>query len=344
MREEHLERLRPVCPGCRDGEDAHPLRLAVIARAEGEEVVEGALECSNPLCRREHPIVDGIPIVVADLAGWAAHQLDSVLRRDDLTSFLHTLLGDAAGAGSAYDRDRVHLSGYVHAHFAPEGGFGAVVDAALGLLEGSPEGLWLDAGCAAGGASFELARRGADLVVGVDLAFAVLRTAEQARRTGRVRYPLRRVGLAYDEQELPVADVPADRVSFWCCDVAALPLPAGTASGALSLNVIDCVPSPLAHLLELDRVLAPGGDVLLSTPYDWSAGATQPAAWIGGHSQRGGTEGSSARELRRILGGGAGLDLHLAVAGEGEPVTWRVRSHERAVVEYTLDLLRLRRG
>jgi SAM-dependent methyltransferase/uncharacterized protein YbaR (Trm112 family) len=343
VRHEHLERLRPVCPGCRDEAAAHPLRLGSVAREADGAVLEGVLECTNPLCRREHPVIDGIPVVVADLAGWAAHQLDAVLRRDDLSPLLQTLLGDAAGPGSAYERDRIHLSGYVHAHFAPDGGFGAVVDAALGLLEAPPSGLWIDAGCAAGGASFALARAGAELVVGVDLAFGVLRAAETARRERRVRYPLRRLGLVYDEQEAVVDDFPAGRVAFWCCDVGALPFGPGSAAGVLSLNVLDCVPSPLAHLAELGRVLGPGAPALVTTPYDWSIAATQPAAWIGGHSQRGGQGGSGAGELRRILGGGAGIDLGLRVAAERDDVLWRVRSHERATVEYRLDTLRLER-
>src|SRR5205823_4226847 len=113
VRREHLARLRPICPTCRAvGRQAQPLCLGTIVRAEAEDVVEGTLVCPDSDCQREHPIVDGIAVVVADLQAWVSHQLDAVLRREDLSSFMESLLGDAAGPGSALDRERTTLSAY----------------------------------------------------------------------------------------------------------------------------------------------------------------------------------------------------------------------------------------
>ena len=330
------------------------LALGTVARADGDDVLEGVLVCPEPQCRREHPIVDGIPVVVADLASWASHQLDAVQRREDLSAFTESMLGDAAGAGSALDRERSNLSGYGRGHWGdldpdrplePAASLAGLCDTALGLLEAPPRGVWLDAGCAAGRGTLELARRTGELAVGVDLSFAMLRVAERVRREGRAVFPLRRVGTVYDRCEVAVEDVPASELSFWCADVAVLPFPDGAFGGALSLNVLDCVASPLGHLLELGRTLAPGAPALLSTPYDWSATATPFEGWIGGHSQRGGAEGSSAAELRRILSPGApaGVDTGLTIAAERDRVPWRVYSNERASVDYVVDLLRLAR-
>ena len=47
----------------------------------------------------------------------------------------------------------------------------------------------------------------------------------------------------------------AANVDFWVCDVTALPFPSGTFAAAVSLNVLDCVPSPLDMLGSLARVL-----------------------------------------------------------------------------------------
>ena len=69
------------------------------------------------MCQREHPIVDGIPIVVSDLPSWASHQLDAVLWRSDLSAFTESLLGDAAGPGSEYERQRTTLSAYGRVHW-----------------------------------------------------------------------------------------------------------------------------------------------------------------------------------------------------------------------------------
>ena len=58
----------------------------------------------------------------------------------------------------------------------------------------------------------------------------------------------------------------------------------------LAINVLDCVPDPRALLAECTRVVR--GDLVLATPYDWSANATPFAAWLGGHSQRGDDAGA----------------------------------------------------
>jgi SAM-dependent methyltransferase/uncharacterized protein YbaR (Trm112 family) len=347
VRGEHLERLRPICPACRAaGRDEAPLELGTVARAEGADIIEGVLVCPERTCRREHPIVDGIAILVADLGGWAAHQLPSVLRRDDLSPFTESLLGDAAGPGSAHDRERSNLSSYGTAHWGDDG-FARLVEAALDLMPAAdpPAGPWLDAGCAVGRGTLELARRTDGPVAGVDLSFGMLRVAERVRRTGRAVYPQRRVGLVYDPRDLPVEGVPADRMSFWCADAAALPFAGATFAGALSLNVLDCVHSPLGHLLELGRLLAPGASALLSTPYDWSPAATPAEQWIGGHSQRGPGGGSSAEELHRILAQEtpAGIDTNLTIAAERDGVRWRVYANERSSTEYAVHLLRLER-
>jgi len=353
VRLEHLERLQPICPACRAAaHSASPLGLGTVARADGDDVLEGVLVCPEPQCRREHPIVDGIPVVVADLASWASHQLDAVQRRGDLSAFTESMLGDAAGAGSALDRERTNLSGYGRGHWGDldtadplegAGSLAGLLETALAMLEAPPRGVWLDAGCAVGRGTLELARRTGELAVGVDLSFAMLRVAERVRRKGRAVFGQRRVGTVYDRREIGVADVPADQMSFWCADVAVLPFRDGAFAGALSLNVLDCVASPLGHLLELGRTLAPSAPALLSTPYDWSAAATPFESWIGGHSQRADAEGSSATELRRILSPGtaAGVDTGLVITGERDRVPWRVYSNERSSVEYAVDLLRL---
>jgi SAM-dependent methyltransferase/uncharacterized protein YbaR (Trm112 family) len=355
VRREHLEGLQPICPTCRAvGREAPALALGTVAREDGGDVLEGVLVCPERLCRREHPIVDGIPVVVADLVSWASHQLDAVLRRDDLTHFAESLLGDAAGPGSELDRERMNLSGYGRGHWGdldpqdpvePEASLARLLDTALDLLDEPPRGVWLDAGCAVGRGTLELARRTGDLAVGVDLSFAMLRVAERVRREGRAVVPLRRVGVVYERREIAVADVPAERLSLWCTDAAALPFPDGAFAGALSLNVLDCVASPLGHLLELGRTLAAGAPALLTTPYDWAPNATSFEQWLGGHSQRGDAGGSSAQELRRILspGAAAGLDTGLVVTAERDRVPWRVYANERSSVDYAVHLLRLAR-
>ena len=333
-----------------------PQRLVpgTIVRAEDDDILEGVLLCPERMCRREHPIIDGIAVVVTDIVSWASHQLDAVLRRDDLSPFTESILGDAAGPGSNFDRERTNLSGYGRVHWGDydpdqplprEGSLPALLETALALLEDPPRGPWVDLGCAAGRGTFELARTTGDFVAGVDLSFSMLRVAERVRRCRQAVFPIRRVGLVFDRCELAIPEVCREQVSFWCCDVAMLPFEDGVFNGALSLNVLDSVASPLGHLLEMGRVLAARAPALLTTPYDWAPAATAMAQWVGGHSQRSEAHGSSAAELRRILSpdAAAGVDTGLVIHSERDDVPWRVYSNERSSMTYSTHLLRLER-
>jgi SAM-dependent methyltransferase len=323
-----------------------------VVRAEAEDIREGVLVCTDALCQREHPIIDGIPIVVSDVQSWAAHQLEAVLRRDDLSAFTESLLGDAAGPTSVLERERTTLSAYGRAHWGEfdcheplprEASLGQLAERALDWLHSADaaHGIWVDLGCAVGRGTYEVALRGAELAVGVDLSFGMLRVAERARRDGRAVFGVRRVGLVYDRRDIHIPGMPAEQMSFWCCDVGNLPFADASFGGALSLNVLDCVPSPLQHLMEIGRTLEPGAPALLSTPYDWSPNATPLEQWLGGHSQRGPAHGSSAAELRRVL---AAIDSGLRVEAEEDRVPWRVYVNERASMDYAVHLLRLRRS
>ena len=367
MHIDHLRQLRPVCPTCHAaGREPAALLLGHVEVAEGDEVLEGVLLCSDLRCQREHPIIDGIPVVVADIASWASHQVAGVMRRDDLSAYAESLLGDATGPASEFHRDRSNLGIYGWAHWgdlAPPAGRGhggayaALLAHALDLAETPPTGVWLDLGCSVGRGPLELARRGVGLAVGIDLNFAMLRVAERVRRQGRARFPLRRGGVVFERFDAAVPDIPAIpdtpdvpaarliHTSHWCCDVSTLPFAAACFDGALLLNLLDCVPDPLALLFETGRVVAPQGQVLFSSPYDWSPNATSMAQWLGGHSQRGASQGSSVAELRRILSAdrAAGVDTGLVIEAERDAVPWHVQTGERSTMAYSVHMARLRR-
>jgi SAM-dependent methyltransferase/uncharacterized protein YbaR (Trm112 family) len=345
-----LEVLGLFCPTCRLlGRTPGRLALARIDREERGDVLEGALVCGEPACQREHPIVDGVPIVIADIRSWAPHQLDAVLSRDDLAAETRSMLGDAAGPGTGFDDDRRALSTYCDAHFAAAGpgSFAALVGDALGLLAAPPSGPWLDVGCGPGAGTFQLAIAGASHVLGVDLSFRFVRAAERARRTGTAVWDRRRVGVVYDPVEVDEVVTPeiAERCAFICADATNLPFDDGAFRGALSVNVLDSIGDPVGHATELGRVVAPGGVVALTTPYDWSPAATPFEGWLGGHSQRGPGAGASEPEVRRLFGQAPpdGFDTGLVIGAEIDRVPWRLRVSERSAMEYACHVLRLDR-
>jgi SAM-dependent methyltransferase/uncharacterized protein YbaR (Trm112 family) len=356
MRRGHFETIAPVCPLCRGAAGEWPLVIAEVVREEGQHIIEALLHCTNAECRREYPVIDGIPILVGPIRAWLAANPLQLLGRDDLSPRLESLVGDVLGPGSAYDTLRQHVGIYAADHYGTEGG-GSLQQLLERMLHAAalvpdvsiphdsiPDGPMLDAGCSVGGATFALAAKFERPIVGVDLNFAMLRLAATLLRDGHARYPQRRAGIVYDWREIAPPMPHRELVDFWCCDVMALPFAAQSFGLVTSLNVIDCVASPREALSELARVTRGGGRAIVSTPYDWSSGATPVEQWLGGHSQRGPGGGAPEPLLRALLSRGHAAAINgVSIVAEEEHIPWRVRLHDRSSVEYDVHGLVLRK-
>ena len=106
-------------------------------------------------------------------------------------------------------------------------------------------------GCGAGRGTFQLAAAGAAIAIGVDVDMALLRRAEQARRTGQVEWPRPGGERAVAE----VGGLPRERVGFLCADLAALPFTDGCFDGGQALGAALLA----RHQAELTRVVQLGG-------------------------------------------------------------------------------------
>ena len=360
MRRRHFHAFAPICPVCAGGgRGEHALHLARVHDERDGDVRAGILHCSEPGCRHEYPIIDGIPLIVPDLRRLLAERGVELMLRDDLDADLESLIGDALGPESWFDSVRQVVSTYGWDGYADldpaeatPSPAGPVPGAARRCLDrlialAAPERVTrvLDLGCAAGRTSFELAARYPDgLVLGVDLHLGFLRLAQHAS-AGRVAYPRRRIGIVYDRRRFPVTLAGAERVDFWACDALALPFRGAAADLAVALNLLDCVADPPRLLASLAAVVEPGGRVLLATPYDWSTRATPLETWIGGHSQRGEHAGSGEAFLRSLLGGAhARAAAGLTLLAEEPDFPWQTRLHERSAVTYRTHLLAVARG
>jgi SAM-dependent methyltransferase/uncharacterized protein YbaR (Trm112 family) len=353
VKRQHFETLRPVCPVCASkAAGQFFLRLARVEREEKDDILEGVLHCSNRECLREYPIIDGIPLLVANLRQYVSDNLPGIYARRDLSEFLESLVGDCCGSNSPFDQTRQHLSSYAWDHYADldpkepkgeplPGAIGRLLKTGLKLAGPFPEGPVLDAGCSVGRGSFSLAESQPNLVLGVDLHFPMLRMASDVLRRGTARYSRRRVGIVYDRREFPTRFANPERVDFWACDATAMPFSGGTFALAVSMNLLDCVTAPRELLVSLARVLRPGGKAVLGCPYDWSPGATPIETWMGGHSQRSPTGGASEAVLRALLtpGGHASAVQGLKLTGELDEVSWHVRLHDRSTMTYKVHLV-----
>lgn len=354
MKLEHFERLQPICPHCRQKEGLEtPLIIGSILTEEADVITQGILLCPAPQCQKEYPVIDGIPIIVDDLRTYVSQNILPVLWRPDLEPEMESLLGDCCGPSSAFNAHRQNLSSYTFDHYGDldpdESGTspsspGCILNVArkgIDLAATPPPGPIVDIGCSVGRTAFELAAHSDELVLGVDLGFDMLRVAARVLQKGVVTYPRRRVGMAYDRREFPVAMENTGNVDFWACDATALPLPASRFSLATSFNVIDCLNSPFDHLQSLDRILAVGAQAILSTPYDWSVTATPIESWMGGHSQRSENNGDSEAILKSLLSGGSHpMALNnLRLVKEIPDLPWSVRLHDRSYMQYKSHLV-----
>ncbi len=351
----HFEKLKPVCPRClRDRNRQTALKIGSSIQRNGDSIREGILLCPQSDCLMEYPIIDGLPIIIADLRAYVTQHVFSILQRGDLSADMEGLLGDCLGPGSAFDTQRQHLSIYAQSHYedrdpkAEQGGGASLDESVLSLLENGLElagermpGTIVDAGCSVGRSTFALAEKSDDLVLGIDMSFGMLKVAAKILNEGVASYPLRRVGMVYDQREFPLEFEGSEKVDFWVCDATALPFADDQFAFAASLNILDCLQSPYDHLKSLSRILVPGGKTVIASPYDWTAGATPVETWVGGHSQRSVNKGSSEAMLRSLFAGGGHpneiQDLHMI--GEIERLPWTAKLHDRSVVHYQVHLL-----
>lgn len=341
MRETVFDTVAPVCPRCLHGaETRSPLLIAERLETRGEHLWHGTLHCSNPSCWLEFPVIDGIPVIVADPASALSNAQTQLLRRDMLPAPIAGVLADALGPGSEYDVTRQHLSLYAGDHFAdwvPDPRPANVVETlsrGFEFLGELPSGPAIDLGGSVGRGGWEMSRRGSGPVIVADLNIAMMRLGQRLALDGHVDIDLRRVGVVYDRVRVELPAGAGDAPDFWAVDAMMLPFAEDSFSMAAAINLVDCVANPSAILSEMARVLAPGAGAILSTPYDWAPTATEIGNWLGGHSQRGATGGASEPVLRQTL-----AQAGLPIVGETENVPWRLRMHARAVMEYSLHLL-----
>jgi putative 4-mercaptohistidine N1-methyltranferase len=138
----------------------------------------------------------------------------------------------------------------------------------------------LDLGCAVGGASFELSRW-ADSVVGIDLSQRFIETAQLIQQSGRIDIKILEEGsrfrsvTRYLDKELKRSNC-----RFQVGDALNLPSDFGSFELVLAVNLLDRVPDPVRLLAQLKRLVAPGGHLILASPYTWLEEFTPREKWL----------------------------------------------------------------
>lgn len=201
----------------------------------------------------------------------------------------------------------------------------ALARLAIEAMGRRPAGKALDLGCAAGRATFELARR-FDRVTGIDFSTRFIQLAIRLVEQGRVRYTLVEEGelVAYKERSLAEfgLDAVAGKVEFFQGDACNLKPDFRGYDLILAANLIDRLYSPRKFLESAHTRLNPGGLLLIASPYTWLPEHTKREEWIGGF-KKDGENFTTLDGLKAILGG------HFRLVRGPLPVPFVIRETKR---------------
>lgn len=173
-------------------------------------------------------------------------------------------------------------------------------------------------GCSVGASAFELARR-CSSVEASDYSLSFITAAQRLAREGK-HEGIRTLEGAITEPFTAVvpSEVERSRVTFSVQDATALPSGMGPFDVVLAANLICRLPDPDAFLERLSKLVKPGGQLLLTTPFTWLEEYTPRDKWIGGIDPA----LRSEEELERRLSGE--FRLH-----RRHDLPFLIREHER---------------
>ena len=159
-----------------------------------------------------------------------------------------------------------------------------------GAHSGSRERLGLDLGCAVGRFTFELGRV-VDHVLGIDNSESFIAAARQMARRGAQTVRLQESGSAFVSRPVALPKALAgSSAEFRVGDAMDLSgFPEGLFQIVAAINLLCRLPCPRRFLRQLHRLVAPGGQLLMASPFSWLEEYTPRREWL------------DARQVRTLL-------------------------------------------
>lgn len=308
-----------ICPACRvltdEGLSVHTIE------PDGR-----ALVCTN--CARRYPVVAGVPIVVPDIGAFMRTEALAVLERDEPLDVAQLLVEQGAD-DAPFARLLEHVAIYMDAHWGDRADppVALACAAILDKLSALPRvGASVELGCSTGRVLSALAAR-SDTVLGLDLQFSTLRRAARLLAGEAVAYGRRSYGRYY--APAVAQGLAAPNVSLVCADALDPPLVPRMYDRVVALNLVDSVQSPGTLLNVLDKLCAPGGEVILTSPYAWQSGFVNDHERLGTH-----TPDAHLRDWFVSRG---------YITDDEADLPWSLRRDSRSSVTYQIHYVRLRK-
>jgi hypothetical protein len=170
--------------------------------------------------------------------------------------------------------------------------------------------------------------RKCEFVIGLDNSVAFISAARELMIERRMKLVLPDEGHLTLEAHLQLPpEWTTSNMEFIVADAQALPFPSNLFSSAASLNMVDKVPLPMAHLKESNRVVADAeAQFLLSDPFSWSVEAATEPNWLGG-LRTGAFAGHGLQNIAAMLEDDHGpMRPQWAIDHRGH-VWWKIRTH-----------------
>lgn len=288
-----------ICPACLPKE----CQLAHSIKSENDgDIITGNLTCTK--CKCCFPIRDGVAYL---------------LQHPD---------GGPSGGQWRYEESDI-MNRYLWSHYAdlagdPENGEANMRWASYLANESVSA---VDAGCSVGRVTFEMAARGG-WAVGCDLSFNFIKMARRLARDRHVTFSLPLEGNLRETFHIRIPEAwRTDNLEFVVADALKMPFARNTFQQIASLNLLDRVSYPLAHLFEMNRIAKiERSSFLFADPFSWSTTAAPEELWLGG-TTTGPYKGRGLENVRSLLEGkGHILTPPWNISCEGA-ITWKMRSH-----------------
>ncbi|MBN1615009.1 MAG: methyltransferase domain-containing protein [Deltaproteobacteria bacterium] len=287
-----------ICPLCLPEE--HRLRETLLKHTP-DDIVEGDLRCEY--CRKTYPIREGI-------------------------AFLDPNHSEEGLAKNRYETAPL-LSAYLWSHYGDLLQDELATDAyrAWADLMQPHANASLDTGSAMGRFSFEMAQK-CDFVVGIDNSVSFIRTSRDLMIHRGANFELPEEGRLMRQERFSFPeDWKTDNIEFVVGDAQAIPFRSGLFSSVSSLNVVDKVPKPLTHLIEINRIARTrNAQLLFSDPFSWSAEVADPESWLGG-TPDGTFSGWGRENIIALLEGKRGAFAPTWQIDRYGHVWWKIRTH-----------------